>query len=218
MRQYNHNQLIGQIFGTLQVIGIGGTNKFRKKQFIVQCTNHPNDPPYEVVKQSLVNGSTTACPKCKAMKYETHGKAGSKIYNAYKGIIGRILDPSHMDYSNYGGRGIDMDPRYNPSFENQGLTLAFENFFNDIGDIPTGLTIDRKDTNKGYWKDNIRFATVEEQQRNKRSNVVNEILVKQIRSDWASGNYLSYNELARKHGLHHQEIIRIVNNVIWKNV
>jgi len=218
VRDYNHAQLIGQIFGTLEVIGIGQTNKFRKKQFIVQCTEHSNIPPYEVTKQSLINGSSTGCPECWKEKHQTHGKTGTKIYNAYKGIIGRVLDPTHKDYSNYGGRGIDIDPRYNPSFQDQGLQVAFENFFGDLGDIPIGLTIDRKDNSRGYWKDNIRFATMEEQHRNRRNNVVNETIVKQIRSDWLGGQYSSYAELARKHNLHHTEIIRIINNEIWKNV
>ncbi len=218
MTQYNHSNYINQMSGNLKCIGVGQTNKFRKKQLVVQCTIHLNEPSFEVVKQNLVNGSTTGCPECWRERHQTHGKSGSKIYNAYKGIIGRVLDPSHRDYSNYGGRGIDIDPRYNPRFENQGLELAFENFYTDIGDIPSGLTIDRKDTNKGYWKDNIRITTIEEQQQNRRNNVVNETTVRQIRADWASGQYTSYSELARKHNLHHVEIIRIINNEIWKNV
>ena len=49
----------------------------------------------------------------------------------------------------------------------------FVGFWEDMGEgYIGGLTIDRIDNNKGYFKDNCRWATMAEQNRNKRTNIV----------------------------------------------
>ena len=47
---------------------------------------------------------------------------------------------------------------------------TFENFKEDMGDVPEGLTIDRIDGSKGYFKENCRWATQSQQARNVSSN------------------------------------------------
>ena len=44
----------------------------------------------------------------------------------------------------------------------------FEDFYADVGDRPTGMTLDRVDNNKGYELTNVRWATKQEQARNRR--------------------------------------------------
>jgi hypothetical protein len=90
-------------------------------------------------------------------------------------------------------------------------------FYNDIGDLPDGLTIDRRDNNKGYWKDNIRFATMTEQARNKRTNVVNENTVRQIRAEYATGNY-TMEQLGEKYLVSGQHISKIIRRKVWKDI
>jgi hypothetical protein len=63
------------------------------------------------------------------------------------------------DYKNYGGRGITYDPRWE----------KFENFLEDMGEAPEGLSIDRVDNNGNYCKENCRWATSAEQNGNKRN-------------------------------------------------
>lgn len=49
--------------------------------------------------------------------------------------------------------------------------LKFQNFLEDMGPAPEGMTLDRVDTTKPYSRENCRWATLETQNRNKKNNV-----------------------------------------------
>lgn len=75
-------------------------------------------------------------------------------------MIQRCTDTKASNYHNYGGRGITVDPRWLESVEN---------FYADMGEPPTPKhTLDRIKTDEGYTKTNCRWATMKEQQNNKR--------------------------------------------------
>lgn len=86
-----------------------------------------------------------------------HGMCQTKVYKVWQGIIDRCNNPKNKDYLRYGGRGIKVCPAW----------LSFQSFFEDMGDIPPGKSIDRINNDKGYSKDNCRWATRSEQQMNK---------------------------------------------------
>ena len=73
-------------------------------------------------------------------------------------------------YKNYGGRGITIAPEWED----------FQVFFHHLKtlldpnaeDIPEGLTVDRKDNDKGYIPGNIRLVPMAVQALNRRSNRV----------------------------------------------
>lgn len=50
--------------------------------------------------------------------------------------------------------------------------LTFENFLQDMGEKPAGMSIDRIDPTKGYEPGNCRWATPLEQVRNRKDLVV----------------------------------------------
>jgi hypothetical protein len=87
-----------------------------------------------------------------------HGMAGSRVYNLWHAIIQRTRNPKATGFDHYGGRGIDIDPRW---------LASFDAFYADVGDPPTPRhQIDRKDNNRGYWPDNVRWATHQQNQWN----------------------------------------------------
>lgn len=75
---------------------------------------------------------------------------------------GRCTNPNNLAYKNYGLRGI--------SFDFISIRQAAEWVLDNLGPRPsTHFSIDRIDNNKGYCPGNLRWATREEQNRNKRA-------------------------------------------------
>lgn len=77
----------------------------------------------------------------------------------WNGIKQRCYNPNIPGYHRYGGRGITVCDEWLESFEN---------FLRDMGFPPSDKhTLDRRDNDLGYSKDNCRWATVQEQNKNK---------------------------------------------------
>jgi hypothetical protein len=73
-------------------------------------------------------------------------------------MLARCNNPNATNWPRYGGRGVTVCDRWR----------KFENFLADMDVPPPGLTLDRKDNNLGYFKENCWWATVSEQNRNHR--------------------------------------------------
>lgn len=81
----------------------------------------------------------------------------------WKDMQSRCYDPKCKEYKWYGQRGIDVSLEWRESFEA---------FLRDMSGYIKGLSIDRIDNNKGYSKENCRWSTMKQQNRNRRSNVL----------------------------------------------
>jgi len=90
----------------------------------------------------------------------THGLTKSPEYKVWQGMKGRCHNPSHVDYYNYGARGVTVSEEWRESFEV---------FIADMGSRPTDTsTVERVDNDKGYSKDNCMWLEKGEQNKNRR--------------------------------------------------
>lgn len=83
--------------------------------------------------------------------------APSATWKSWRAMMVRCYNPKHPAYTRYGGKGIQVCQEWQD----------FIRFLADMGERPTGCTLDRKDGSKGYSQENCRWATVQEQNENK---------------------------------------------------
>lgn len=92
----------------------------------------------------------------------------SKEYYAWCNMKRRCYEISHNRYQYYGGKGIKVCERW---LEPKGK--GFINFLEDMGLAPsTGHSLERKEVDQDYTKDNCTWATAIEQANNKTNNIL----------------------------------------------
>lgn len=109
-----------------------------------------------VLAATLRNGTSTKCYSC---AYTKHGMEGTSTYETWAAMKQRCSNPKTRSYADYGGRGITVCDEWQ----------SFDLFFADMGEKPEGTSIDRIDVEKGYFKENCRWATPVQQARNRRN-------------------------------------------------
>ncbi len=98
--------------------------------------------------------------------------AAAKVMNQHR----RCLDSKCKDYPRYGARGIAVSSEWR----------IYAKFLADMGLAPACKTLDRIDNDGLYEFGNCRWATKQEQARNRRSNRLIEIGgVQKTLSEWA---------------------------------
>lgn len=90
-----------------------------------------------------------------------HGMSDEPIYDCWVAMKARCNKDTHPMYKHYGGRGIKVCDKWQESFNN---------FYEDMGVMRQGDTLDRIDVNGDYEPNNCRWTTIQEQQKNRRNN------------------------------------------------
>lgn len=180
-------ELTDQKFNRLYVIERLENNKRNQTQWLCQCDCG------NIVKVegfSLKSGHTKSCGclqkeaaiKVGKIMQHGHNKNGkmTRIYKTWDSMRDRCNNPKHKAYKYYGGRGIMVCKRWD----------KFGNFLADMGERPEGLTIERKNNNKGYFPDNCIWATRKEQARNSHHTKLNHLKVQVIKKLLKESNLL----------------------------
>lgn len=118
----------------------------------------------------------------------------TRIYRIWTHLKDRCDNPNHHRYHRYGGRGIKYDPRWKDFAE---FYLDMKHGYSD------NLTIERIDSDRGYFKNNCRWATLAEQSRNRPSyNRLHKV----------DGELLSVAQWAKKTG----KSLHIIRNRVYR--
>jgi hypothetical protein len=189
-----------QIFNNLRVIKMTQV-KNTNSHWLCECLLCGNLT--EVSRPNLRSGNTQDCGCIKSEKISSkiskHNQSKSSTWNSWFSMRRRIrIGSKHSKV--YGE--INMDDSWN----------IFENFLKDMGERPKGMSIDRIDNNKGYFKENCRWATQAEQNRNRSTNVILNFEDKSMcATDWASYLGIHRDTIRRriKKGLPIEKILEI---------
>lgn len=148
---------------------------------------------------------------CGCLRLETITKHGhnhseacggkSPTYRSWNSMHNRCQATTGKIWAAYGAKGISVCEAWK----------EFENFLADMGERPEGKTLDRKDNSLGYFKENCRWATRQEQNQNQTTTKLSVEKVVAIRLDPRKNSVI-----ALELGVGQDVISRVKNNKAWK--
>ena len=130
-----------------------------------------------------------------------------RLQHTYAQMKTRCENSNHPAFQLYGAVGITICDEWQDSkkFYEWALSNGYK----------SNLSIDRIDNYKGYSPDNCRWATLAEQQRNRKISRFKEADVRYIR---ANPDNLSRKHLAYKYDCNEGAICRIINQTRFKDI
>ncbi len=201
-----NDQMVGKKYGLLKIVAVAELkNKAQHKAYLCECDCGNQKI---IVGASIRAGRSKSCgclskrSQFTSSRVIKHGQSRSKTYTIWAGMKNRCAEYAKgKTRKNYYDKGI----RVCKEWQN------FENFLNDMGQCPEGMTIERINSNGNYEPKNCRWATPKEQANNISANHLVEYDGKrQTISQWAEQLGIKPNTFAYRLkraftvGVHHQ--------------
>ena len=157
---------VGKRYGRLVVLStfvkkIPNGNNAVFANCVCDCGKH-----HTTNRCSLVTGTCRSCGcwhiEYTGNRFRKHGMGSSSEYGIWINMRDRCSNPQSKHYIRYGGRGIKVCREWEDSFDQ---------FFADVGKRPSPKhSLDRIDNDKGYFKENCRWADALTQGNNRSDN------------------------------------------------
>lgn len=195
-----YERIEGKRFGRLKVVKL---LEVKDSNTVWECLCDCGNSVHASTGQ-LNFGKILSCGCLRKENVSTHGMSLTRPYKIWTAMKTRCTNTKQPNYKRYGAKGITYDPDWE----------TFENFWRDMkSSYADGLSIDRIDNSKGYSKENCRWATPAEQNRNMSSTIFIEYKgVKHCLTDLAAMLSISRKKLYQLHdqGLSDTELIKQV--------
>lgn len=154
--------LTGTTFGRLTVawpVGLAGTRQLWWLCFC-KCGSFTNAPANSL-RGSRIKSCGCLRRETTRKQFTTHGLSKAPGWYSYWGAKERCTNKNSKSYKDYGGRGIKFK------------FTSFREFFNEVGVRPSPAhSLDRINNEGDYEIGNVRWATREEQNLNRRVKLI----------------------------------------------
>lgn len=203
---------INSIIGDMTIIGYDKDKSNGRILLVCRCNicgKEKTTRPYSI--NNINEYGYFSHEYCNRQFYNGLAQQHPELYAIWNAMIQRVTNPNSKSYYNYGARGIGTEYDSN----NKG----FVGFINDMAESyyehisiygRENTSLDRIDNNDGYYKYNLRWATLSQQILNRRCVIKSEFYALDM-----NGNlYLSNNKeaFAKNHNISVTSMYRCLND------
>ena len=154
-KQVKMQERIGEVFGRLVIHSVYREGKRSYAECICSCGKK-----LTTRIDAIQSGATVSCgcysKEQTSLINKSHGMWNTYTYRSWADMKARCLDEGHRHHGIY--KDVEICEKW----------LTFEGFYEDLGERPRGMTLDRIDGTKGYYLDNCRWATGSIQAKNQK--------------------------------------------------
>jgi hypothetical protein len=214
--------LTGETFGRLFVLECLGKRNHRTSYFWL-CECSCSKKIIEVRGDQLTSDKTRSCGCFQKDSVTRHGfwntnydKGTMKFYKMWQSLKARCTNSNLKCYKNYGGRGITYTPNWE-EFEGFKKDMYFKYLYAKKQLKIKNPSLERKDVNGNYCKENCCFIEREDQMKNLRG--IRKFIAISPEGKKTKGK--NVNEFCKKHGLNSSHVYECLKGEVnhhkgWK--